>query len=709
MNPLCEWAQHNLVRALTYKGNEEFNKKVFPEIRKMWFVTGKYKKVFSIIKEEFEKNGRFPSWKSLVTNPSLSEDEAKYLRAKEIKRKNNEKSDVSLRLPNCEEDYSGLLERMRFDSKHVRIIKLHNRLASSLDNDNMTPEELDTIIATLKGETEKAEDSSRHKGEHVSLSPSTTRKYLRLAYKNLKNKFMIPTGFKEFDSVNMGIPSSSLFVIMGKTGGGKSTLALNICMNAKIQGARVCFVPLEMSIDEMIMKMGSRLLMEPINELNQNLKKSYSRILKVTDKFLNDTGEDGASCFDFYVPEEGDTVEDVLDFLQPYHYDIICIDYPKLLSSGNMPDWEALDKGARYAKRYATKNRCYIMWLAQMDDATESIRYSRAVMEHASNAWIISGEIDDTREEGHILIKQRKARNQVPHPFNLKCDLSCSFFGDEDSPISRRNPEGKYSEDKPRKRYEDDEYIEELEKDDDEIIRSGKKSRRDEYDEEEKRSKRRKNRDTEDETEEDEASPKKRRSSVCEEDDERPRRKHRRNREDEDEEKLSRKKRSNGHDDTEEDERPRKRRKARASEEDDMEEDENNSRRKRKKEKSSQEYEVSSSPYKGTKYSYYSDWNQDTPYKGNKRMREIEERRKKLQAKEAKEKKSSGEFKRPRRKVPKDGETIDADNIPSSKSLRDKAVFKREKDGRAYVKLAPGMAKIELKDDTSFPDVCEEY
>lgn len=432
MNPLCEWAQHNIIRALAFSKNNELNKKIFPEIRKKWFVSTRYRKVFSLIKLEYEKTGSFPSWKALVTNPRLSEDDAKYIRAKEIKRKSNQEDDTSLRIPATESDYNGLLDRMKFDARHVAIIKLHNRMSSALDNDNMTPEELDAIVATLRGEAEKVEDNIKIKGEHVSLDSSTTRKYLKTAYKNLKNKFMIPTGFKAFDSVNIGIPSSSLFVILGKTGSGKSSLALNICMNAKMQGARVCFVPLEMAIDEMLMKMGSRLLMEPINELSQNIKKSFNRIIKATDAFLGDKGEDGASCFDFYVPDSGDSIEDVLNFLQPYNYDLICIDYPKLLSSGNIPEWEALDKGAKYAKRFAAKNRCYVMWLAQMDDATESIRYSKAVMEHASNAWVISGDIEENREEGQVLIKQRKARSQVPHSFNLKCDLSCSFFGDVD-------------------------------------------------------------------------------------------------------------------------------------------------------------------------------------------------------------------------------------------------------------------------------------
>lgn len=430
MNPLREWAQHNLLRGLTSKGNDDISKKVFPELRKKWFVSPRYKRAFALLKQLYQKEGSFPSWKTFIANPSLSAEDAKYLRTKEIKRKSNEKEDVSLRIPRTEEEYSGLISRIKFDAKHVSVIKLHNRLANALDNDNMTPEELNYIIAEIKGETAKAYEDTDTKGEHVSLTTDNIRPLVRKAYKEIKEKFFIPTGFRAFDSINIGIPTSSLFVIMGKTGAGKSSLALSIGMNSTRLGARVCFVPMEMSINEMIIKMGSRLLKTPVNELMQNPKRSFKKIIKVVNEFLEDKGEDDSACFDFYVPEDTDTMEDVLTYLQPYGYDLIVIDYPKLLSTGGLPEFEALDKAAKFSKKFATRNKTYIMWIAQMDDTTEAIRYSRAVMEHASNAWVISGDIDENREAGQVLIKQRKARGQSPHSFNLKCDLSYSYYGD---------------------------------------------------------------------------------------------------------------------------------------------------------------------------------------------------------------------------------------------------------------------------------------
>ena len=444
MNPLREWAQHNLLRALTVSKNEDISKKLLPEIRKKWFVSSRYKRAFRLLKETYVKTGKFLSWKSLISNPAISNEDSKYLRTKEIKRKSNEKDDVSLRVPITEEDYEGLILRMKFDAKHVAVVNLHNKISSALDNDDMTPEELDKITTTIKGEATRAEEDSGVKGEHVTLTRESTRKILKKAYKELEHKFFIPTGFKAFDNINIGIPSSALLVILGKTGSGKSTLALNICMNAKSAGARVCFVPLEMSIDEMLFKMGSRLLMTPSNELIHNMKKSFKRIIKATDTFLGDTGEDGTACFDFYVPEMGDQVEDVLTFLQPYNYDLICIDYPKLLAQGEMEEHKVLDRGAAYAKLFSKKHRCYVMWLAQMNEASEDIRYSKAVMEHASIAWVISGDIEENRESGQVLIKQRKARGQVPNSFNLKCDLACSFYGDLES--------DSYNDDKPRRK-----------------------------------------------------------------------------------------------------------------------------------------------------------------------------------------------------------------------------------------------------------------
>lgn len=432
MNPLREWAQHNLLRGLTSKNNEDLNKKILPDIRKKWFVSPKYKRAFALLKNIYLKEGKFPSWKAFMANPSLSAEDSKYLRTKEIKRRSNEKEDVTLRIPRTEEEYNGLVSRMKFDSRHVSVIKLHNRLSSALDNDDMTPEELDYILTEIKGEANKVSEDSNTKGELVSVTFDSIRPLMKKAYKDTKEKFYIPTGFRAFDSINIGIPTSSLFVILGKTGAGKSSLGLNIAMNSKSLGARVAFVPKEMSVSEMLVKMASRLLKEPINDLMQNPKRSFRRMIKVLRDFFEDTGDDGASCFDFYVPEDSDTVEDTLTYLEQYNYDLIVLDYPKLFSTGNLPEWEALDKGAKFAKSFSTRNKTYVLWIAQMDDTTEAIRYSRAVMEHASNAWVISGDIDENREAGQVLIKQRKARGQSPHSFNLKCDLSYSFFGDMD-------------------------------------------------------------------------------------------------------------------------------------------------------------------------------------------------------------------------------------------------------------------------------------
>lgn len=458
MNPLREWAQHNLIRALTAPRNKEISRKVLPEIRKKWFVSNRYRKVFAVLKAEYTETGKFPSWKSLMSNPKVTPEDSKYLRTKEIKRKSNERDDVTLRVPVTEDDFNGALARMRFDSKHVALINMHNKVSSALDNDNMTPEELDAITSVIKGTTETVSEFSVTKGEHVALDKTTAKAYLKKAYKDMQNKFFIPTGFKAFDSLNVGIPSSALFVVLGKTGAGKSTLALNICLNSAKAGARVCFVPLEMSIDEMLLKVGSRLLREPLNELTKDLKRSIKRILKVTNEFLDGLQEGGSdACFDFYVPDQGDTVQDVLDFLQPYGYDLICLDYPKLLSSGSQEEWKALDMGAAYSKRYSTKNRTYIMWLSQMDDTTESIRYSKAVMEHASNAWAICGDVEENRESGQVLIKQRKARSQVPNSFNLACDLATSYYGDmEEDGIGGDEPREEKRR-KKKKRGKDDE------------------------------------------------------------------------------------------------------------------------------------------------------------------------------------------------------------------------------------------------------------
>lgn len=66
-------------------------------------------------------------------------------------------------------------------------------------------------------------------------------------YKSEKKKFRISTGFSKIDSLLRGLGDSSLTILTGKRGQGKSTFAGQLALNAIQDGHKVCFYSGELS------------------------------------------------------------------------------------------------------------------------------------------------------------------------------------------------------------------------------------------------------------------------------------------------------------------------------------------------------------------------------------------------------------------------------------------------------------------------------
>jgi hypothetical protein len=87
---------------------------------------------------------------------------------------------------------------------------------------------------------------------------------------------------------------------------------------------------------------------------------------------------------------------------------------------------------SRFAKVYATNNKTCVVYLQQLDEDKNRVRYARKLAEDASNAWYWYQTKEDIAELGYIQVDQKKARNQNPFPFRLKADLSVCNFTDYD-------------------------------------------------------------------------------------------------------------------------------------------------------------------------------------------------------------------------------------------------------------------------------------
>lgn len=374
-----EWTQHILVKALCSPSRDAVNREIISEIKPDYFTSNTYRKSIRLIREHYEETGEFFTWSEFLKTEKLGESQAKKIRALEQRRKTLAKKDDSLLLPKKDkESYTTFIKRIQHDARHIKLIELQNTLSDKLETD-MDEGSLEPLLNLVRDTVEEIDNLKINKGVLFKVNKGTIREKLKGFYKNLKENFFIPTGFSEFDELNIGIPLSSLFVMAAPTGCGKSSMCLQYLMNAVRAGAKVCLLPLEMSEEEMLLKMASNLLEVPTNELVRDLKRYYKKIVKALVKFLSES----EGCFHFYTPDIDETLPMVLMKLKNNHYDIIAVDYINLLAGMEKEKWLALDAAGIYAKRFAGKYKTQIVFLAQLDKNTGDTRYSKALMEHA--------------------------------------------------------------------------------------------------------------------------------------------------------------------------------------------------------------------------------------------------------------------------------------------------------------------------------------
>ncbi len=370
------------------------------------------------------------SWTEVISDSTLDESISNKLRAYEIKRLSVSKKDPSLELPITYENYSGLISDLKSNSSQIELINLQNILTEKLQTE-LTNDELESLVNTVTLTTEKISSRSFSKEKLFKVKADSVKKRLKDFYLKLKDGFFIPTGFSEFDNTNVGIPLDSYFLIAGKTGSGKSSLSIQLAINMKRSGARVCILPLEMSIEQNLLRIGSNLTKIPIVDIVKDLKIYYKPVVKALADFIHN--DDSPACIHFYEPDIDETLDKTLVILKPMDYDIIIIDYINLMApmgGDNINQALSLNLASRYAKRYASIHKTIICMLAQLDDEADRVRYSRALAEDASNYWLWLEDKDTIAATECITIYQKKARNQNPIPFKLKADLKISRYSD---------------------------------------------------------------------------------------------------------------------------------------------------------------------------------------------------------------------------------------------------------------------------------------
>lgn len=129
-------------------------------------------------------------------------------------------------------------------------------VASRIANDATSPEldEEEMLHNSEKLIFEIAANQRPDKGEWIG---AIAAKVMDGVIERLENPDLpggVPTGFSEIDEITNGLQDTDLLILAARPGMGKSSLAMNIAVNAAKQGIPVAFFSLEMSKEQLVQR-----------------------------------------------------------------------------------------------------------------------------------------------------------------------------------------------------------------------------------------------------------------------------------------------------------------------------------------------------------------------------------------------------------------------------------------------------------------------
>ena len=371
------------------------------------FYTTPAQQAFERLKFKAKSDAAIMSWSILTTDPALSEETRELLLNCDFSDSKTESKDI----------VKGLIEY----KKSRTLLKISEEIQDALTKDKVDITKLYSDTAQQIAEVKSGKDLSNC-FTRIGENSNVKDKLLQILKGNVKR--FIPSGFKQWDNENGGLPIGKLGIIAATSGAGKSLCAEQLCINMGLNGARVCLVPLEMNAVDMVQRFlanKSSLDMSDLNKITgedlASAKKAYQEFRKF-EKLL----KEACTSIDLFNPPEDIEMEDLLMILKPFEYDVIIVDYIGLLKGFDDDNqWRKMGAAARYAKIWAETNNKTVICLAQLNDDM-IIRYSRAMKEHADFLWSWNaGKINDLQDGKTIIkVEPQKGRNQAQKNFYLR-------------------------------------------------------------------------------------------------------------------------------------------------------------------------------------------------------------------------------------------------------------------------------------------------
>lgn len=438
------------LRTICDSTNEKAKAKLLSVLTKDHFYYEPAKVAFDRVLRLLRRNSEVPDWTDLTTDAVLAEPIRSELEGY-----------TSITVSSSSQRIKRLYTQLD-DYRKMRILFFESeKVLQALDKDSV---DVNKLLTSMADQLVKAQAAEITEDDIVTIGHNSTssKSFEELISKPASE--VVRTGFSAWDDRNGGLFNGGLVVIAATSGGGKSAMINQLCINMSKNGRKVCLVPLEMTKREMLARVAA-------NVTGMNVKKFLidkltSREERVARKKWSEFEEEAAKLegsFRIFEPPTDVSMEEVLTLLKPYNDDVIAIDYIGLLKGTDGDDsWRELGKAARFSKVWAKNNNKIVILLAQLSDEGQ-IRYSRSIKEHANVMWTWTYG-DENRETGVIDVVPQKARNQEMLEFQLGHDFATMRMFDisqETEPSSRRSSNGRAKHKRLREATSDiDKYLE---------------------------------------------------------------------------------------------------------------------------------------------------------------------------------------------------------------------------------------------------------
>jgi replicative DNA helicase len=287
-----------------------------------------------------------------------------------------------------------------------------------------------------------------------------------------KKPHTIPTGFHEFDNSAGGLPRGGLTTLAASSGGGKSCMAVQICINAVRAGFSAAIVTLEMSKEQTTGRISANLSGVDYGAINRYTlnEMQKTRIDKATAAWQKEC-EDGNKKFEVFHRHNMTFTEIALE-MRSLNFDLIVVDYINLLdkesdSSKGSNDAAILGDIAKQAKLQAGATKTAWVMLAQLNEQGD-VKYSKAIKEHSD--YMLTWVYGDAERESHLIeINIPKARHSPSFKFPLRESFKTQRFENPGNPDNNQDVAIKKSKNKVGRHPTTKPIFKNVEDDDDDL------------------------------------------------------------------------------------------------------------------------------------------------------------------------------------------------------------------------------------------------